>query len=66
MQLEGMPPPYWLQSNGRFYVKNQAIPVSHLRSLYEFLVSVEAYYMQKIIIIAPNSVLTYCISNIDN
>ena len=46
MNLGGMPPPYWLGSNAKLCVKNRAVTVSHLKSLHQFVPSVEVYYMQ--------------------
>ena len=33
---------YWPEHYGKLYGKNQVVTVNHLKSLYQFLVSVEA------------------------
>ena len=45
MNLRGISPPYWLDSNEKLCVENQAVPESHLKSLYQFVVSVDIYHI---------------------
>ena len=42
MQFGGIPPPYLPGPNGKLCIKNQGVTVSHVKSLYQFVVSVEA------------------------
>ena len=58
--LTKVPPPYWPDPNGKSWA------IGHSKSLYKFVVPVEAYPYAKKSPSWLNSVLTYCKFNIEN